>query len=204
MRRRIRPDSKCQGRYSREFLLAFPHSPDADPRRTVTLDHARSFPPIATAEAHTLILGSMPGRDSLRATQYYAHPRNAFWPIVTTLLGSATTLDYAARIELLRSHGFALWDVLASCTRPGSLDTAIDPASIVPNNFAAFFAQHPHIDRVFFNGAAAATLYRRHVLPTLDASSSAIASARLPSTSPAHAGRSFAAKLDAWRAILPG
>lgn len=169
----------------------------------MTSDQARSFPPIAATQAHTLILGSMPGRDSLRATQYYAHPRNAFWPIVTTLLGASATTDYAARIELLRTRGFALWDVLASCTRPGSLDTAIDPASIVPNDFAAFFSHHPHIDRVFFNGATAAALYRRHVVPSLDASSRAIASARLPSTSPAHAGLPFAAKLDAWRAILP-
>lgn len=170
----------------------------------MTPDHARSFPPIAAAQAHTLILGSMPGRDSLRATQYYAHPRNAFWPIVTTLLDAAATLDYAARVALLRSNGFALWDVLASCTRRGSLDTAIDPASIVPNDFAAFFKRHRHIDRVFFNGATAATLYRRHVLPTLDPASHTITCERLPSTSPAHAGRSFATKLDAWRTILPG
>lgn len=169
----------------------------------MTSDHARSFPPIATLQAHTLILGSMPGRDSLRAVQYYAHPRNAFWPIVTTLLGATAPLEYPARIELLRARGFALWDVLASCTRPGSLDTAIDPDSIVPNDFAAFLARHPRIDRVFFNGATAAALYRRHALPTLDAASRAIASMRLPSTSPAHAGLPFAAKLDAWRAILP-
>ena len=146
----------------------------------------------------------MPGRDSLRATQYYAHPRNAFWPIVTALLGAPITTDYTARIDLLRTNGFALWDVLASCTRPGSLDTAIDPASIVPNDFATFFAHHPHIGRVFFNGATAAALYRRHVLPTLDATTRAINGVRLPSTSPAHAGLPFAAKLDAWRMILPG
>lgn len=164
-------------------------------------DHARSFPPVATAHAHTLILGSMPGRDSLRAARYYAHPRNAFWPIVTSLLGAAPDLDYDARLVLLRDRGYALWDVLATCTRPGSLDSAIDPASIVPNDFAAFLAAHPRIDRVFFNGSAAEALFLRHVLPTLP-QRDRLAFERLPSTSPAHAARDLASKRDAWRTLL--
>ena len=165
-------------------------------------DHARSFPPVAAAHAHSLILGSMPGRDSLRATRYYAHPRNAFWPIVTTLLDAAHVTDYDARLALLRQRGYALWDVLASCTRPGSLDTAIDPASIVPNDVTAFLRAHPQVDRIFFNGTAADTLFRRHVLPVLGAEFRNLPMTRLPSTSPAHAGRNLASKMDAWRAIL--
>lgn len=163
-------------------------------------DLARSFAPIAAADAHTLILGSMPGRDSLRAVRYYAHPRNAFWPIVLSLLDAPVSLDYASRVELLRSRGFALWDVLAECVRPGSLDTAIERESMVPNDIGGFFAAHPGVRRVFLNGGTADALFRRHVLPGL---SRGVSVMRLPSTSPAHAGMPFAAKLDAWRAILP-
>lgn len=164
-------------------------------------DHACSFPPIETPHAHTLILGSMPGRDSLRATRYYAHARNAFWPIVTALLDASHVTDYDARLALLRERGYALWDVLASCTRPGSLDSAIDPASIVPNDFPAFLTHHPRVDRIFFNGSAAEALFRRHVLPSL-ALDRSLAFARLPSTSPAHAAKNHAAKRAEWRAIL--
>lgn len=172
----------------------FGTSRDADP------DHARSFAPIVAPQAHTLILGSMPGRDSLRAARYYAHPRNAFWPIVLALLDAPPDLDYDARIALLRLHGFALWDVLAECVRPGSLDTAIDPASIVPNDIAGLLAGQPRIGRVFLNGGTADALFRRHVLPTLPR---AVSVTRLPSTSPAHAGLPLAAKREAWRVILP-
>ncbi|MBB5209550.1 DNA-deoxyinosine glycosylase [Chiayiivirga flava] len=165
-------------------------------------DVARSFPPIAARHAHTLILGSMPGRDSLRAVRYYAHARNAFWPIVLTLLDAPPDLDYDARIALLRERGFALWDVLAECVRPGSLDASIDPASIVPNDIAGFLARHPHIGRIALNGGSAAALFRRHIAPMLPPDRD-IEIILLPSTSPAHAGMPFAAKLDAWRVIGP-
>lgn len=165
-------------------------------------DLARSFAPISAPHAHTLILGSMPGRDSLRAVRYYAHARNAFWPIVLALLDAPPDIDYAARTALLRERGFALWDVLAECVRPGSLDTAIDPASMVQNDFNGFLAQHPRIDRVFLNGGTADALFRRHVLPNLQRDR-ALALTRLPSTSPAHAGMPLAVKREAWRAILP-
>jgi len=164
---------------------------------------ARSFPPLAAGHAHTLILGSMPGRESLRRQQYYAHPRNAFWPIVSAVLELPLQSDYATRAAAFVARGFALWDVLESCEREGSLDASIDPASMVPNDFAAFFARHPKIDRVFFNGSAAETVFLRRVLPALPKDGAILPMRRLPSTSPAHAGMRFEAKLEAWRAILP-
>lgn len=164
---------------------------------------ARSFPPLAGSDAHTLILGSMPGRESLRQQQYYAHPRNAFWPIISELLALPAGADYASRAKAFTARGLALWDVLESCERPGSLDAAIQPDSIVVNDFPGFFARHPRILRIFFNGSAAQQLFMRHVQPPqLPAPFAAVPLQRLPSTSPAHAGMRLSAKLEAWRVIV--
>lgn len=161
-----------------------------------------SFPPIARTDARILILGSMPGVASLAAGEYYAHPRNAFWPIMGELVGARPELAYAARVERVMARRIAVWDVLKSCVRGGSLDSSIDEDSIVPNDFAGFFAQHTGIARVYFNGGKAEQAFLRHVMPGLGARGEAIRFARLPSTSPAHAGRTFAQKLAAWRVIL--
>lgn len=163
---------------------------------------AHCFPPLAARNAHTLILGSMPGQASLQAQRYYAHPRNAFWPILRDVLGVATDAGYAAASASLMAQGYALWDVLARCERPGSLDADIRAASVEANDFSAFLAAHPGIVRVCFNGAAAQALYRRHVLPTLPAALAGIAQWRLPSTSPAHAGMPHAEKTRRWREAL--
>ena len=159
------------------------------------------FPPVATPDARILILGSMPGQASLNAGQYYAHPRNAFWPIVGELLGFSPDLPYPQRLQLLQAAGIALWDVIAACERSGSLDAAIVPDSIRANDFAAFFAVHREIRDVFFNGAAAEKAFRRHVAPRL--SLAGLSFRRLPSTSPAHAAQGFAQKLAAW-SVIPG
>lgn len=161
---------------------------------------SRSFPPISTPDARVLILGTMPGRVSLRERQYYAHPQNAFWRITAEILGFDPASDYAARVSSLKGHGVALWDVLESCTRDGSLDSAIDASTIVPNDFGRFFAAHPRIRLVCFNGATAAALYSRHVQPRLRGPLTR-EHVRLPSTSPANASIPRAAKLRAWRAI---
>ena len=161
-----------------------------------------SFPPVAAADARVLILGSMPGTASLAAGEYYAHPRNLFWPILGELVGARRVLPYAERLQIVRTAGIALWETLASCVRPGSLDSAIAPDSIVVNDFAGFYAAHPQLRRVCFNGAAAADIYRRRVLPTLPPHD--IDYVRLPSTSPAHAALSFEHKLRAWREGLTG
>ncbi|MCK9200496.1 MAG: DNA-deoxyinosine glycosylase [Gallionella sp.] len=162
----------------------------------------RCFPPIADERARILILGSMPGRESLRANQYYAHPRNAFWPIMGEIAGAMPALPYEQRTLKLRAAGIALWDVLASCIRPGSLDADIAPDSIHPNDFAAFFEKHPHIERVYFNGTMAEHSFRKHVLPHLD--HLPLQLERLPSTSPANASLRFEQKLEAWKTILEG
>ena len=114
------------------------------------------------------------------------------------LFGAGPQVAYAKRILVLKRAGVALWDVMASCVRAGSLDADIDEASIVPNDFRAFFTAHPLVQHVFFNGAKAEHCFNRYVLAHL---SRRLSFTRLPSTSPAHAGASFARKLQAWRAV---
>ena len=142
----------------------------------------------------------MPGKESLRAGQYYAHPRNAFWPIMGELIGAAATLPYKTRTQILKSAGIALWDVLASCTRHSSMDADIEADSICANDFASFFLKHPHITQVFFNGAMAEKCFRKYVLPSLENKSQYYH--RLPSTSPANAAMRYEQKLKAWEVIL--
>lgn len=161
-----------------------------------------AFPPVAGATARLLILGSLPGAESLRRQEYYAKPQNAFWWIMGEVFGAGPDLPYAARCAALVAHGVALWDVCAAAERPGSLDKAIIPGSVVPHDFAAFYAAHPRIGRVLFNGQPAAALYRRHVLAGLPPHAAALPMYVLPSTSPAHAARSRAEKLALWRQAL--
>jgi len=113
----------------------------------------QSFPPVCTPDATVLILGSMPGAASLRAGQYYAHPRNGFWSIMAAMTGVPAEDSYECRIAGLATAGIALWDALHACERAGSLDADIVDATSVANDFAGFFRDHPGIRRVFFNGA---------------------------------------------------
>lgn len=168
--------------------------------RTSGQPRVRGFPPIADAGARVLILGTMPSAASLRARQYYAHPQNAFWRIAGAILGFDAASAYAARKSFLRANDIALWDVLRSCAREGSLDSAIDARTIVPNDFRRFFRAHPLVTRVCFNGARAAELFARHVQPGLPAPAS-LEYLRLPSTSPANASVPWKGKLRAWKAI---
>jgi double-stranded uracil-DNA glycosylase len=161
----------------------------------------QSFPPIAVTSSRVLILGTMPGAASLRACEYYAHPQNLFWRIIGGVLGFDPALPYEARVASVRSAGIAVWDVLKSCTRAGSLDSAIEASSVVPNDFAGFLAEHPGIERICFNGATAEALYMRHVRPRL-APDQHVQHMRLPSTSPANASVPLAEKIRAWHAIV--
>ncbi|MCI3953412.1 MAG: hypothetical protein K0R53_2912 [Burkholderiales bacterium] len=161
----------------------------------------KCFPPIARRDADTLILGSLPGRKSLEMQQYYAHPHNAFWKVIGALYDADGKLPYARRAKILTEHRIALWDVLAAAERPGSLDSSIVHASALANDFVKFFRSHPRIGRVFFNGRKAEEMYRRFVSPKLGPEFSGIRYECLPSTSPAHAGMSFAEKLASWRKI---
>ncbi|HUN70130.1 MAG TPA: DNA-deoxyinosine glycosylase [Burkholderiales bacterium] len=158
-----------------------------------------SFAPIAGRNARVLILGSMPGRASLAAGQYYAHRQNAFWRIASELFGFDARAPYAARVKALKSARVAVWDVLHSCVRQGSLDTMIEDDSEIANDFRAFFLGHRGITHVFFNGAKAEASFRRHVLPGM---ALRLRYRRLPSSSPANASVPWRRKLAAWRAIL--
>jgi TDG/mug DNA glycosylase family protein len=157
------------------------------------------FPPIYSPLARVLVLGSLPGQVSLAQGEYYANSQNAFWKIVAARIPNLSP-DYASRVEALVNHGIALWDVLAAATRSGSLDTAIGDDAI-PNNFRALFHAHPRIQLICFNGATAAKLYERHVIPTLPDAQRVIARRTLPSTSGAHATASFAEKAARWSVI---
>jgi len=157
----------------------------------------QSLAPVAHANAKVLILGSMPGAESLAQQQYYAHPRNAFWPIMASLYGFAADLPYALRLQQLTAHGVALWDVLAYCEREGSLDSAIRNEQ--PNDFHRFFAAHPHISLVALNGGKAAQSFQKHVMPHLTLPVPRLMA--LPSTSPAYAAMPFSQKLQLWQQI---
>ncbi len=166
--------------------------------RVSNANYCVSFPPIADKNARVLILGSMPGEMSLAANQYYAHPRNAFWPIMGALYGAGLDIPYPQRLKILKANGVALWESLQACVRPGSLDSNITDE--VPNDFVAFFKKHLKVGHVFFNGAKAETSFQKHILK--QQAFPHLSFTKLPSTSPAHAGMTLAAKLDAWRAII--
>jgi len=157
------------------------------------------FQPIVAADARVLILGSMPGQASLDVSQYYAHPRNAFWPIICRLLNAKPAITYEQRLTLLKANRIALWDVMRRCEREGSLDSAIEQSTVIANDLVAFLADNPSIRYLFFNGAQAEASFKRHVSPLLSVHGIDLEMARLPSTSPAHAAMSFEQKLTQWQ-----
>lgn len=149
------------------------------------------FPPVYAEDARVLILGSMPSVESLNQSFYYAHPRNAFWPMMAQALGESVPESIDEKKEMLIRHRIALWDTVGSCIRPGSLDSAIRKP--VPNDFAALFAACPHIRHIFFNGAMAHQLYLKLV-----SREDGRIHHRMPSTSPAYTLR-FEKKLEIWK-----
>lgn len=159
------------------------------------------LPPIFDRQALLLILGSMPGGRSLAEQRYYAHQNNAFWPIMAACLGFDPGAPYEERTAALREAGIALWDVLASCVRQGSLDTAIESETAAANDLAPLLAACPDLKLIAFNGAAAERWFNRLVRPSLPAAAS-LPTRRLPSTSPAFAAMRFEEKCRLWRAAL--
>jgi len=159
-----------------------------------------SFAPIEGDSARVLILGSMPGIASLTAGQYYAHAQNAFWRIMKEILFIPATADYEARIELLKRSNIALWDVLESCMRPGSMDAAIDMSSAKTNDIATLLHRQPGINIICFNGGTAEKIFKKRIQPSLGEFSGRYI--RLPSTSPAYASMPFENKVMAWRAAI--
>lgn len=162
------------------------------------MQRSEGFPPVGRADARILILGSLPGQQSIAAQQYYAHPRNAFWPIMKELFGIDGS--YAQRLSRLAAYRIALWDVLASSVRPGSLDSRIQHQSARANDFESFLAGHPDIQLIAFNGKKAEQLFARFV--DGDLVGPEIRQASLPSTSPAYAAMAFSGKLDVWRRTI--
>lgn len=156
-----------------------------------------------------LVLGSMPGVASLTQQAYYAHPQNAFWPIMAALIDPAdpsqvfdfdnATTDFSLRYQKLKQHQIGLWDVLAACERPGSLDSAIKADSIEINDIAGLLARHPECEALVLNGQKAASLFKRHLYRSNPARFSGVSMVELPSTSPAHARLSLQDKITVWR-----
>ncbi|MGR6904240.1 DNA-deoxyinosine glycosylase [Lysinibacillus sp. BSL11] len=154
--------------------------------------------PIVDSATRVLIVGSMPGKQSLEKQQYYGNPRNHFWPILGELLEIAIPNDYTERIALLKNNAIGLWDTIATCEREGSLDAAIRNEK--PNDFQTLFEQYPNIQLVLFNGAKAFEVFKKHIgLELLDGR----AYKKMPSTSPIPGKniKTFTEKLEDWRII---
>jgi hypoxanthine-DNA glycosylase len=166
---------------------AAPTSPARGPQK-------RSFPPIVDAGARILVLGTLPGEESLRRREYYAHPRNLFWPILFTLFDTVPVAEYRAKLDFLTAQRIALWDVVAVGEREASADASIRRE--VPNPIDALLDAHPRIGAVAFNGSGARRLYDRHFARRAN-----LVYLALPSTSPAHARLGFAQKLARWQAL---
>lgn len=156
--------------------------------------YIQSFPSISNKNSKVLILGTMPGIASLTLNQYYGHPQNVFWKLLFTIFNEPYSTEYEIRKKLLLNQNIALWDVLQTCVREGSLDSAIEQE--IPNDFTDFLASHPNIQHIFFNGQKAAKYFKKYVQV-----SNHYQFMTLPSTSPANAGISFEKKLQIWKNV---
>ena len=162
-------------------------------REVAWVQRIHSYEPIFRSDARMLILGTMPSVKSLERGFYYAHERNAFWPIMARIFDVSVLETVEEKKAIMLTHQLALWDVAASCVREGSLDSNIRDCE--PNDIYALMKQCPQIKRIVFNGAAARTLFLRY-FRDLD-----VPGVRLPSTSPAYT-LSFEEKYQAWRRIV--
>jgi hypoxanthine-DNA glycosylase len=163
-------------------------------RREEEAPEKRSFAPIVDARSRLLVLGTLPGEESLQRAEYYAHPRNLFWPILFALFDAAPPAGYALRLDFAAARGIALWDVCAAGRREASADATIRGER--PNAIADLLDRHPLIRAVAFNGSGAERLCDRHF-----ARRPGLSYLSLPSTSPAHARLDLAAKLARWQAL---
>ncbi|WP_285397184.1 DNA-deoxyinosine glycosylase [Lysinibacillus sp. fls2-241-R2A-57] len=156
------------------------------------------LPPVIDSSTKVLIVGSMPGKQSLEKQQYYGNPRNHFWPIIGGILEENIPGDYERRLKLLKSNHIGLWDTIQSCERKGSLDAAIRNEK--PNDFKTLFEQYPNIELVLFNGGKAFEVFKKHIGFEVLADR---AYQKMPSTSPIPGKniKSFEEKLDDWRVM---
>ena len=163
-------------------------------KTAVLLAPLEGLSPLLSPDIHTVILGSFPGRESLAASQYYAHPRNQFWQLLSDVLNDdLVQLPYEERLPRLLTHKIGLWDVISMCERVGSLDSRIKHA--VVNDFSLLKKECPKLRKVCFNGKVAGAYAER-------LASAGFETIVLPSSSPAYASRSFEDKLENWRKIL--
>jgi hypoxanthine-DNA glycosylase len=152
------------------------------------------LPPVIARHTRLVVLGSFPGVASLVAQQYYGHPRNHFWPLLSALWGiDLMALPYEKRLAEVKARGLGIWDVYATCLREGSLDSAIEQPAL--NDLASLKRRAPALQGVAHNGGESARAMR--ITRSLD-----VPVYRLPSTSPANASWSFERKLTAWREVF--
>lgn len=163
--------------------------------------HVDSFSPVVDANTRVMVLGSMPGVTSLNACEYYAHPRNVFWRQMGTIFSFDPVCSYPKRLRYLLDNNLGLWDVVARCIRPGSLDSHIDRASVELNDFENLFEKHPKIKAVLFNGQKSAQLFKP-VARRLAGQPVDLKMHVMPSTSPAYAAMSAEKKLECWSRII--
>lgn len=163
-------------------------------------DEVLSFPPIASGHPKILILGSAPGMESIKLNQYYGNKRNSFWKIMGEIFSFDHNLSYSDRKDYLIKSNVAVWDVIDSCSRVGSLDGNIK--SIQINDFSSFLSEHQSIEKIFFNGSLPEKEYTKRVIPTLPIEFQDITYLKLPSTSSAMAALRYEEKLERWKVIL--
>lgn len=154
-----------------------------------------AFPPIVNQQTRLLMLGTMPGKESLRRQEYYGHPRNQFWKLLFTMYNEPFMSDYRNRVAFCLEKGIGIWDVLQSCEGEGSLDSNIEEEEA--NDFVLFFQEYPYIEYVCFTSQKAEHFYKKYV--GFDSSHRFII---LPSPSPANARMSFSEKAVEWRKVL--
>ena len=170
-------------------------SRSCQPAGAALIERKASFAPVVDASTRILVLGSLPGEESLAAGRYYANPRNQFWRLIGAVIGhDLANIDYDRRLATLIDHGIGLWDSIGSATRKGSLDAAI--RNVAPNALAGLVATLPALRAVAFNGAKSAGIGAPQLVQT-----GAFELLRLPSSSPAHATLSFEAKLEQWSSL---
>jgi hypoxanthine-DNA glycosylase len=174
-------------------------------RRITTIqkgNYSQGFPPICSGGDRILVLGSFPGKASLQKQEYYGHPHNGFWRIMGALLGFDPQLSYPERVSILNRKRVALWDVLTSCSRKGSLDSSILKDSMVLNDFENFFEKNDLIHTILFNGALAEAQFKRQVTKLDTTTNRTFEFHRLPSTSPAMAMLNLSEKIEAWSILV--
>lgn len=166
----------------------------------MTTKHA--LPPVVDEKSSIVILGTLPGDESLRLQQYYANPNNQFWRLLSEIYGAPVGTTYPERLQFLVARRLAVWDVLARAQRVGSADSAIRNAK--PNDFSGFLTAFPRLGRVAFNGTSAARLWERHIASSTGVPERGLTASTLPSSSGApgrHVLR-FDEKVARWREVL--